>query len=64
MTVKQEAKKEFSKELFGYNKDEVDDFVNDLILKVEVLTSDVTFLKKELREYDNLDEKLLEPVIN
>ena len=61
MKTKRQASEEFKKEIFGYNKNEVDEFVNILTFKLEVLSKDVEFLKEELRRIKIFDERLLKP---
>ena len=61
---KQEVKQTFNLELLGYNKCEVDELVNALSNKIEVLTKDVYFLKNELKKYNKKDEKIFKPIHN
>jgi cell division septum initiation protein DivIVA len=62
MSDKKEVKEDFNLEFLGYKKNEVDEFVNKLAEKLEVLTKDVEFLKSELKRYGSLDEKILKRV--
>jgi cell division septum initiation protein DivIVA len=57
-----EVKEEFHITFLGYKKSEVDALINALSDKIEVLTKDVCFLKKELKKNGEKEEKLLKPI--
>ncbi|PKK96091.1 MAG: hypothetical protein CVV59_00345 [Tenericutes bacterium HGW-Tenericutes-4] len=57
-----EVKETFHIEFLGYKKCEVDALVNALSDKIEVLSKDVYFLKKELKKQGKKEEKLLKPI--
>jgi|GEM_PF-6152297 cell division septum initiation protein DivIVA len=59
--VNKEVREDFNKEFLGYKKDEVDELVNALSDKIQVLTKDVNYLKKELKRHNINQEKILEP---
>lgn len=58
---KKQVRNEFNIELLGYKKSEVDELVNALSERLEVLAKDVHFLKCELKRVCDKDEKLLKP---
>lgn len=60
--AKKEVKEVFNIELLGYKKSEVDALVNTLSDRIEVLTEDVEFLKKELCKSCNKADNLLKPI--
>ncbi|MDD4211024.1 MAG: hypothetical protein PHC46_01340 [Clostridia bacterium] len=62
MIKKKEVKQEFNVEILGYKKSEVDDLVNALSDRVEVLSKDVEFLKGELSKFSPIPDKLLKPL--
>ena len=61
MATKKEVRQEFNLELLGYKKSEVDELVNALAGRLEVLSKDVEFLKRELAKFGGSSEKLLQP---
>ena len=61
MPAKKEVKEVFNLEILGYKKSEVDELVNTLSDRIEVLTKDVEFLKKELCKFCKPTDNLLKP---
>jgi cell division septum initiation protein DivIVA len=62
MPAKKEVKEVFNIEILGYKKSEVDALVNTLSDRIEVLTKDVEFLKKELGKFNKPTDNLLKPI--
>ena len=62
--------KKFKKSFRGYNKDEVNDFVSEVVNKVEVMVTElnkkdtsINDLKKELAYYKNMEETLNKSIL-
>lgn len=62
MPAKKEVKETFNIEFLGYKKNEVDALINTLSDRIEVLTKDVEFLKKELCKFSSPTDNLLKPI--
>lgn len=60
---KREVNEQFNIEFLGYKKSEVDMLINALSEKIEMLSKDVTFLKKELKKNQKEHETLLKPIL-